>query len=50
MSKSAKGIAEDAETFTGVARKIIICDPKIRRKSFGVTQWENGEPDLEGFA
>ena len=50
MAKSAVGVVEDAETFTGVIRRLIICRPRIKRKSYAVTQWENGAPGFEGFA
>jgi hypothetical protein len=49
MTKSAEGIVEKATTFTGTVRKIVIIQPKIKSKTFGLTQWEKETPNTEGF-
>lgn len=49
MVKSAEGVIEEAETFTGIVRKIIDIKPRIKRKSYSVTQWEKKGIDLEPF-
>jgi len=49
MPNSAEGTVDKATAFTGVVRKVIISRPKIKRRTYGVTQWEKGTPGCEGF-